>query len=106
MAAENNLLKFYRAEAADSLSIPAGTTVELESLRQAVVPPYLMLMPFIEVPDSIVVEERRPLGEDGVHGCIYHLEAKVPGEGEIVIGFRDLRTKEITHRKVIPVSVT
>ena len=95
---------FYRAEAISSLSVPVGTTVKLESLRQAVVPPYLMLMPFIEVPDGIIVEERRPLDEDGVHGCVYHLRATEPGEGEIVAGFRDLQTNEITHRKVIPVS--
>ena len=68
-------MKFYRAEKIDELDIPVGTTVTLESLRQAVVPPYLMLMPFIEVPDGIVVEEQRALDEDGVHGCTYVLQA-------------------------------
>jgi hypothetical protein len=101
---EDDPFKFYRAEATDSLSIPVGTVVKLESLRQAVVPPYLMLMPFIIVPGGIVVEERHPLGEDGVHGCVYHLRATEACQGEIVVGFRDIRTSEIVRRKVIPVS--
>ena len=63
-----------------------------------------MLMPFVEVPDGIVVEEQHSLGEDGVHGCVYHLRAAKASEGEIVVGFRDIQTGEVTHRKVIPVS--
>ena len=106
MSTEDGPLDFYRAETTDSLSIPVGTTVKLESPRQAVVPPYLMLMPFIRVPDGIVVEERHPLGEDGVHGCVYHLRAAEASEGEIIVGFRDMQTSEVTHRKVIPVSAT
>jgi hypothetical protein len=94
----------YRAESIDNLSISVGATIELESLRQAVVPPHLMLLPFILVPDGIVVKEQRSLGEDGIHGCVYHLHAAEAGEGEIVVGFRDLRTSEITHRKVIPIT--
>ena len=97
--------EYYRAETTDSLSIPVGITVELESLRQTVMPPYLMLVPFISVPDGIVVEEQRSLGEDGVHGCVYHLRATQSGEGEIAVGFRDMQTSEITHRKVIPITV-
>ena len=94
-------MKFYRAEKIDELDIPVGATVRLESLRQAVVPPYLMLMPFIEVPDGIVVEEQRALDEDGVHGCVYVLRAAAAGEGDLAIGFRDMRTNQVTHRKVI-----
>jgi hypothetical protein len=94
-------LKFYRAEKIDELDIPVGATVKLESLRQAVVPPYLMLMPFIEVPAGIVVEEQRALDEDGVHGCVYALRAAMTCEGDLAIGFRDMRTNQVTHRKVI-----
>ena len=94
-------MKFYRAEKIDELDIPVGTTVTLESLRQAVVPPYLMLMPFIEVPDGIVVEEQRALDEDGVHGCTYVLQAAAASEGDLAIGFRDMRTNQVTHQKVI-----
>ena len=92
---------FYRAERIDSLRIPLGETVQLESLRQAVLPRYLMLMPFIETPEGIVVEEQRALGEDGVHGCVYILRATALVSGDIVIGFRDLRTRETTHSKAI-----
>lgn len=94
-------MPFYRSELIDNLNIPVGTTVRLESLRQAVVPPYLMLMPFIEVPDGIVVEEQYALDEDGVHGCVYLLRAAATCEGDIVIGFREIQTNEVTHRKVI-----
>jgi hypothetical protein len=94
-------MKFYRAELVDSLNIPVGTTVKLESLRQAVVPPYLMLIPFIEVPDGIVIEDQYALDEDGVHGSVYLLRATAACEGETVVGFRDIQTNEVTHRKVI-----
>ena len=79
--------------------------MELESLRQAVVPPYLMLMPFVEVPEPLEVESQQRLDEDGVHGSVFHLRGTKPGQGELVVGFRDLRTNEVTHRKSIPVAV-
>jgi hypothetical protein len=94
-------LKLYRGEKIDELEIPVGGTVELESLRQAVVPPYLMLMPFVEVPDGIVVEEQRALDEDGVHGCVYVLQATAACKGDLIVGFRDMRANQVTHRKVI-----
>lgn len=97
-------MEFYRAEIIDHLSIPVGTVVKLESLRQAVIPEYLMLMPFIEVPDGIVVEKQLALDEDGVHGCIYLLRATAPIEGDLVIGFRDIQSNEVTHSKVIHVA--
>lgn len=94
-------MQFYRAELIDNLNISVGVIVKLESLRQAVVPPYLMLMPFIEVPEGIIIEDQYTLDEDGIHGCVYLLKATAPCEGEIVIGFRDIQTNEVTHRKVI-----
>ena len=96
-----DLLAIYRAELLDSLEIPVGTTVMLESLRQAVVPPYYMLLPFIDVPDCIIVEAQHALDEDGVHGCIYLLRAVAACEGDLVIGFRDMQTHETTHSKAI-----
>ena len=94
-------MQFYHAELISDLNIPVNKTVKLESLRESVVPPYLMLMPFIEVPDEIVVEGQEALDEDGVHGCVYSLRAATAGEGEVVVGFRDMQTGEVTHRKVI-----
>lgn len=99
-------MRLYRAEKIDQLELRAGRTIELESLRQAVVPPYYMLMPFIEVPPGIEVESQRGLEEDGVHGAIYCLKAVEAGEGELVIGFNDMMTGQVTHQKTIPVKVT
>jgi hypothetical protein len=94
-------VQLYQAELVNDLNIPVGTTVKLESLRESVIPPYLMLMPFIEVPDEIVIEGQEALDEDGVHGCVYSLRAAAAWEGEAVVGFRDMQTGEVTHRKVI-----
>jgi hypothetical protein len=69
-----HLMKFHRAEFTDNLKIDVGETIELESLRQTVAPPYLM--------------------------------AEKPCEGEIVIGFRDIQTGEVTHRKVIQITAS
>ena len=99
-------MEFYRAELVDTIRLAVGTTVQLESLRQAVVPPYYMLMPFIEVPDCIVVEGQQSLEEDGIHGCIYILRSVAVCEGEITIGFRDMQTHEITHSKAITLVVS
>lgn len=99
-------MQTYLAELIDRLNIPVGSTVKLESLRQTVIPPYLMLEPFIEVPDGIVIEAQYALDEDGIHGCIYLLKAEATCEGEIVIGFRDILTRKGTHRKVIPLTTS
>lgn len=96
-------MRFREAEIIDHLELFVGDSIRLESLRQSVVPPYMMLMPFIEVPDEITVENQYALNEEGFHGCIYQLKAKYPYEGKIIIGFRDMLTGKITHRKEIPV---
>jgi len=99
-------VQFYRAELVSDLNIPVDTTVKLESLRESVVPPCLMLMPFIEVPDEIVVEGQEALDEDGVHGCVYSLRAAAAYDGEVVVGFRDMQTEKITHQKVIHITAS
>jgi hypothetical protein len=98
-------MKQERAEELEELQLQVGEEVELESLRAAVVPPHLFLLPFLETPEEIDIEGQVGLDEDGVHGSIFHLRANKPGEGELVIGFRDLRTSEVTHRKAIQFSV-
>ena len=97
-------MSLYRSELIDELSIPVGESIRIESLRQAVVPPYLMLMPFINPPEGIVVENQLGLDEDGVHGCIYVLKAEHALSGVIETGFRDMQTQEVTHRKQIRVT--
>jgi hypothetical protein len=94
-----------RAEEVDELRLKVGETVDLESLRAAVVPPHLMLMPFLEMPDAIDLEGQDRLDEDGVHGSVFHLKANSPGQGQLVVGFRDLQTNEVTHSKTIQIAV-
>jgi hypothetical protein len=94
-----------RAEDVDELRLKVGETVDLESLRAAVVPPHLMLMPFVETPQEVDLEGQDRLDEDGVHGSVFHLKASSPGVGELVVGFRDLQTSEVTHRKTIKIAV-
>jgi hypothetical protein len=98
-------MKHERAEDIDELRLTVGERVDLESLRAAVVPPNLMLLPFVETPEEVGVEGQDGLDEDGVHGSVFHLRADKPGEGELVVGFRDLQTSEVTHRKAIRVAV-
>lgn len=98
-------MPYARAEDVDELRLHVGERVDLESLRAAVVPPHLMLSPFVETPDGVDIEGEEGLEEDGVHGSVFHLRADKPGEGELVVGFRDLRTHEVTHRKSIRVAV-
>jgi hypothetical protein len=98
-------MKQKRAEELDKLHLEVGEEVELESLRAPVLPPNLFLLPFLEVPEEIDIEGQEGLDEDGVLGSIFHLRADKAGEGELVIGFRDSRTSEVTHRKTIRFSV-
>jgi hypothetical protein len=98
-------MKHERAEDIDELRLTVGERFDLESLRAAVVPPHLMLLPFVETPEEVGVEGQDGLDEDGVHGSVFHLRADKAGEGELVVGFRDLQTSEVTHRKAIRVAV-
>lgn len=98
-------MKRKRSEDLDELHLSVGEEVDLESLRAAVVPPNLMLLPFLETPDAIAIAGQRSLDEDGVHGSVFHLKANKPFTGEVVVGFRDLRTQKVTHKKSIPTVV-
>jgi hypothetical protein len=98
-------MKRERAEEVDEIRLAVGEELELESLRAAVVPPNLMLMPFVETPDSLAVERQEGLDEEGVHGSVFVLKATDPGTGTLTVGFRDLRTQEVTHRKTIEIAV-
>jgi hypothetical protein len=94
-----------RAEDVEQLSLAVGESLDLESLRAAVVPPHLLLMPFVETPDGVDLEGQDGLDEDGVHGSVFHLKARRPGTGRLVVGFRDLQTDEVTHSKAIDIAV-
>lgn len=96
----------FRASDTAVVQMRVGQQVTLESLRQAVVPPYLMLLPFLEVPACVRVVKQEGLEEDGVHGCIFTLEGLALCEGKLRVGFRDLQNGQVTHEKTIAVKVT
>jgi hypothetical protein len=98
-------VKKERAADVDSLSLAVGEELELESLRQNVVPPYVMLEPFLETPGGVEVESQEALPEDGVHGSVYRLRAGRAAHGELVVGFKDILSGEVTHRKAIQIDV-
>ena len=91
----------YRASEVEEITVGLGKTFRLESMRQAVVPPYFMLMPFIELPDFLELVAQFPLDEDGVHGVVFVIKAIGQGNGNLRLGFRDLQSEEITHEKSI-----
>jgi hypothetical protein len=98
-------VKKERAADVDSLHLTVGEELELESLRQNVVPPYVMLEPFVETPGGVEVESQKALPEDGVHGSVYRLRAGGPAHGELVVGFKDILSGQVTHRKAIRIDV-
>lgn len=85
----------------EHIDLPLGQPLRLESLRQAVVPPYVMVMPFIDLPAHVQLLGRESLGEDGVHGCVFILQASQPGQGRATVGFRDLRSGQVVLSKYI-----
>jgi hypothetical protein len=95
----------YRAKDVDHIELKVGEIRTLESLRQAVVPPYVMIIPFLELPAGVELVRQDNLEEDGINGSIYTLRATAKGEGALRVGFRDLRTREVVIEKSIRVSV-
>lgn len=89
------------AEQINEMKVRVGNRIFLESLRQSVVPPYLMIMPTYDLPDFIRFVELRPLNEDGVHGAILVLDVIATGQGPLTVGFKDIQTGKITHKKVL-----
>lgn len=95
----------FKASRDDVVELKAGEVGTLESLRQAVVPPFVMIVPFIETPAWVKVRGQRNLEEEGVHGCVYELEGVAPGEGSMRVGFRDLRSGKVVLEKRVQVIV-
>jgi hypothetical protein len=99
-------VKKERATDVDELRFAVGEEIELESLTETVAPPYVMLQPFVETPGGVDVEAETSLPEDGVHGKVYRLKGGHPSAGELVVGFKDRLSGEVTHQKTIRVEVT
>lgn len=93
----------YRATDAGRIDLKIGEIRSLESLRQAVVPPYVMIVPFLELPTWIELVRQDNLEEDGIHGCIFTLRALAAGEGVLRVGFRDLMKGNVVIKKCIKV---
>lgn len=93
----------YRAADVERIELKIGEMRSLESLRQAVVPPYVMIVPFIELPTWIELVRQDNLDEDGVHGCIFTLRALAAGEAQLRVGFRDLMKGSVVIEKCIQV---
>lgn len=92
-------MKLLQSEHLDEIAIVKGEVIYLESLKQAVVPPFIMLMPFIELPDFLSLEEQHPIQTEGVHGCIFELLVLEACCGDLNVGFKDMMSGEVTHRK-------
>lgn len=93
----------YRAADVERIELKVGEMRSLESLRQAVVPPYVMIVPFLELPTWIELVRQDNLDEDGIHGCIFTLRALAAGEAVLRVGFRDLMKGNIVIEKCIQV---
>ncbi len=96
-------MKEIRAQEVETVTLHCGVTLRLHSLRQPVKPPFLLVMPFIELPPFIELLGQDALEEEGVHGCSYLLRASQAGTGVIHTGFRDLREGTIVLEKDISV---
>jgi hypothetical protein len=95
----------FRAGEVQEIDLKVGETRTLESLRQAVVPPYVMIVPFLELPPGVELVRQEGLDEDGVHGSIFTLRATVAGDGILHVGFKDLREGNVVIEKSIRVKV-
>jgi len=95
----------FRATDVEQIEMRVGETRTLESLRQAVVPPYVMIVPFLELSAGMELVHQNDLGEDGIHGCIFTLRAAAEGQGMLRVGFRDLRTGQVVIERSIPVRI-
>jgi hypothetical protein len=95
----------FRAGDVDQINLPLGEDRTLESLRQAVVPPFVMIVPFLELPKSVELIRQEGLDEDGVHGCVFTLRGVAIDSGTLRVGFRDLRSGKVVIERTIPVQV-
>lgn len=87
------------------LEMHVGDRVTLQSMRQAVVPPFHLLIPFIDLNAPVVMEGQCRVPGEGVHGVDYELRASSVGSGRVVVGFKDLRTQQVTHEKELLITV-
>jgi hypothetical protein len=98
--------RLFSAENAKKIDLTSGEVFRLETLRVPVVPPYLMIIPFIEFAEtSLQILEQVTFEGEGVHGCTYRIRALSTGIGTIRIGFRDVRSSSITHEVLLEYTI-
>lgn len=95
----------YRASDVELIEMSVGDVRTLESLRQAVVPPYVMIVPFLDLPPNVELVRQDNLEGEGVHGCTFTLRAAASGEGTLRVGFRDLQEDKVVLSKNIQVKI-
>ena len=94
---------YFNAEKQGDIVVIQGNSFLLDTQRIAVAPPFLMIMPFVEInPPLLEVEDQEVFPGEGVHGCTYRLRALKTGSGIITIGFRDIRDRVIVRSAEIP----
>jgi hypothetical protein len=93
----------FRAADVDSIEIKVGENITFESLRQAVVPPYVLIKPFIELPPFVSLISQTGLEEDGIHGAKFVFQANIKGEGTLRVGFQDIKSGKAVIEKSIHV---
>src|SRR5687767_15101048 len=96
----------FSAAEVTRIEMSVGETRTLESLRQAVVPPFVMILPFIELPTFIELVRQDNFNEEGVQGCTFTLRAKAAGDGMLRVGFRDLRGGQVVLEKTIGITIS
>lgn len=94
--------RLYRPDQTNLIKLTTGEIFRLETQRIPVVPPYLMIIPFVDFDKDLLqkVEETAFEGE-GVHGCTYRIRALSQGSGNIRIGFRDISNSSVTHETIL-----
>ena len=93
-----------KSDLIEHLEVSTGTTISLESLRHTH-PPYFTPIPFIELPSALMLLSQQRSDEEGENSCVFTLKAAKPFSGRLAIGFRDMQTQYITHRKEISVVI-
>lgn len=91
----------FLAEDVAVIELQVGQVSTLESLRRAVVPPFVLVVPFLELPAGVRLLGQERLEGEGVHGCVFTVMATDPIDGELRVGFRDLRSGKVLVDKRI-----
>ena len=99
-------MRRYALDKCDEIVLAVDETIELESLRLPVVPPYVLVIPVAEEPDNVEIVSQESFGGEGVHASLYTIRGAHAGEGLFRFKYRDLRSGDTVAEKTIRVQVT